>query len=132
MRGLRLLLLVNLLTVPLLAQAVEPGGERAPRRAEPRAGEVVNFSLLDYKGKYYELRRADARVVVLLFTSFGCSSARPNIAKLRSVRSQFPTNGVVYWLVNSATHEDPDDSLIEMLVRSRSNGLVPEIGRAHV
>ncbi|HEY2147546.1 MAG TPA: hypothetical protein VGH32_06395, partial [Pirellulales bacterium] len=28
---------------------------------------VINFSLLDYRGKYYELRRTDARVVVLYF-----------------------------------------------------------------
>ena len=121
---LRLLLLLLLLSnsVP----AAEPGDERAPRRAEPKADEVVNFSLLDYKGKHFELRRAEARVVVLFFTSFGCPTARQSVSKLRSLRGQFATNGVVFWVVNSATQEDPDDRLIEMLVRSRGQGLVPE------
>ena len=121
---LRLLLLLLLLSnsVP----AAEPGDERAPRRAEPKADEVVTFSLLDYKGKHFELRRAEARVVVLFFTSFGCPTARQSVSKLRSLRGQFATNGVVFWVVNSATQEDPDDRLIERLVRSRGQGLVPE------
>ena len=124
---LRLLLVLALISVlPLPTQAAAPVEERAPRRLEPKAGEVLNFSLLDYKGKHYELRRADARVVVLFFTSFGCPIARQSIPKLRSLRSQFGTNGVVFWLVNSSPQDDPDDSVIEMLVRARSNGLVPE------
>ena len=125
---MRLLTLLSclLLLAGLPAMAAEPTAERAPRRAEPKAGEVVNFSLLDYKGKYHELRRADARVVVLYFASFGCSSARANISKLRSLRNPFSTNGVVFWIVNASTHEDPSDEMIELLIRSRSNGLVPE------
>ena len=118
------LALANLLT--MAGRAAEPAGEREPRRAEPKAGKVVNFSLLDYKGKQYELRRTGARAVVLFFTSFGCPSARQSLTKLRSLRTQFATNGVVIWLVNAATHEDPDDRLIEMLIRARSKDLVPE------
>jgi hypothetical protein len=124
LRLLLVLVLANALTIP--ARAADTGEERAPRRLESKAGEVVNFSLLDYKGKYHELRRSDARVVVLFFTSFGCPIARQSIPKLRSLRSQFASQRVVFWLVNSCPQDDPDDSLIEMLVRSRRNGLVPE------
>jgi mono/diheme cytochrome c family protein len=100
--------------------------ERVPRPVATTGGGVVNFSLLDYKGKYHELRRTDARAIVLFFTSFGCPIARQSIPKLRSLRSQFATNGVVLWLVNSSPQEDPDDAVVEMLVRSRGNGVVPE------
>lgn len=122
----RLLVLVLAQALTTSARAAAPAEERAPRRVEPRAGEVVNFSLLDYKGKYYELRRADARVVVLFFTSFGCPIARQSIPKLRSLRSHFGDNGVLFWLVNSSPQDDPDDSAVAMLLRSRRKGLVPE------
>ena len=105
-------------------QAASP--ERTPRRAESKPEEVVNFSLLDYKGKYHELRRAEARVVVLFFTSFNCPSARQITPKIRSLRSQFGTNGVVFWLVNSSPQDDPDDAVVEMLVRARGKGTVPD------
>ena len=108
-------------------QAAESNQEHAPVRNQQKSGEVLNFSLLDYKGKHYELRRTDAKVVVLYFTSFACTEARQNLSKLRALRSQFGTNGVVIWMVNSATHQDPDDKIIEMLVRSRRSSLVPEV-----
>ena len=108
------------------ASAAETSEERTPRRVTSEATEVVNFSLLDYKGQHYELRRANAKAVVLFFTSFGCPSARTTLSRLRSLRNQFATNGVVFWAVNSATQEDPSDEMIAMLVRSRGQGLVPE------
>jgi len=119
-RLLSALLFVSLLTAWLPLHAATP--ERTPRREESKPGEVVNFSLLDYKGKYYELRRAEARVVVLFFTSFNCPIARQSIPKIRALRSQFGTNGVVFWMVNSSPQEDPDDTMVEMLVRARANG----------
>ncbi|MDB6032885.1 MAG: thiol-disulfide isomerase [Verrucomicrobiales bacterium] len=122
-------LLSVLLCGCLLASAVraaEPTEEPIPKRNETREGEVINFSLLDYKGKHYELRRTDAKAVVLFFTSFGCPSARQSLSKLRSLRSQFATNGVVFWMVNSATQEDPSNELIQMLARSRKKELVPD------
>jgi len=94
-----LLLVANALTISLWAAG--PGEERSPRRTEFGAGEVVNFSLLDYQGKCYELRRSDARVVVLFFTSFGCPIARQSVPKLLSLRHQFHDKGVTIWLVNS-------------------------------
>jgi peroxiredoxin len=68
--------------------------------------ELINFSLLDYKGKYYELRRADARVVVLFFTGNGCPVARQSIEKLKSLRDHYSEQGVVIWMINSVAGDD--------------------------
>lgn len=125
--------LLVLLWVQLLApttHAAEPDAERSPRRAEPKAGEVINFSLLDYRGKYHELRRADARVVVLYFTSFNCPIARQSVPKLRALRNDFAKRGVAFWLVNSSPQDDPDDSALAALVRGRGRGLLPEAALA--
>jgi len=51
-------------------------GDVPSQAQQSRAEEIMNFSLLDYKGKSYELRRTDARVVVLFFTGNGCPVAR--------------------------------------------------------
>src|SRR5262245_53427121 len=114
--------LLALLLAQILASTTyaDPGAEREPRRAEPKAGEAVNFSLLDYQGKYHELRRADSRIVVLYFTSFGCPIARQSVLKLRALRNQFDSKAVTLWLVNSSPQDDPDDSTIEGLVRGRA------------
>src|ERR1035437_10655920 len=111
LRLLLLFLLTNALTAR--AQAFGSAEERSPRRADPKTGEVVNFSLLDYQGKYYELRRSDARVVVLFFTSFGCPIARQNLPKLKALRRELGDKGVTVWLVNSCPQDDPDESEVE-------------------
>jgi hypothetical protein len=101
------------------SRAAETGVERAPQRVESKPEEVINFSLLDYKGKHYELRRTDARVVVLYFTSFGCPIARQTMPKLKALRREFGARDVALWLVDSCPQEDPDDNTIRMLVGSR-------------
>jgi peroxiredoxin len=68
--------------------------------------EIPNFSLLDYRGKYHELRRADGRAVVLFFTANGCPHARQSVPKLRAARSKFASQGVVFWMVNSNPQDD--------------------------
>jgi len=78
-----------------------------PRPAhQARGEEVMNFSLLDYKGRSYELRRADVHVVVLFFTQNGCPVARQSIAKLKALRDRFSEQGVAIWLINSSTQDD--------------------------
>ena len=39
-------------------------------------GEVLNFSLLDYRGRVHDLRRTDAKYVVLFFTGADCPIGR--------------------------------------------------------
>jgi peroxiredoxin len=44
--------------------------------------EVLNFALLDSSGKLHELRRLEAKAVVLFFTANGCPVARQSAPKL--------------------------------------------------
>src|SRR5258705_11931392 len=60
----------------LYVGAAEPATSRTGASRE-----VPNFLLLDYKGKAYELHRADGRAVVLFFTGNGCPIARQSISK---------------------------------------------------
>ena len=122
-------LLALILCLP--AVAVEPAAELSPSRSESKADGVINFSLLDYKGKYYELRRSEAKVVVLFFTSFSCPIARQSTPKLKSLRSEFGDKGVDLWLINSCTADDPDDSVIKMMM-SRKRSLVPDAAFADI
>jgi peroxiredoxin len=86
------------------ASAAAPEGERQPRAADPE--EVVNFALLDFRGRYFELRRADAKVVVLFWTGNGCPIARQSVAKLRALRGKFAKQGAVFWMINSNPQDD--------------------------
>lgn len=74
----------------------------------PGSDELINFSLLDYKGRYYELRRVDARAVVLFFTGNGCPVARQSIEKLKSLRERYAEKGVAVWMINSVAGDDRD------------------------
>src|SRR5580704_567472 len=101
---------VSQLTLLLLAIAascvVGRAGDVSTQTQRPSAEEIMNFSLLDYKGKYYELRRADARAVVLFFTGNGCPVARQSIDKLKSLREHYSDRGVVIWMIDSNAGDD--------------------------
>ena len=114
------------LTLALPGWAADPVPEREPPRVTAKMEEAVNFSLLDYQGKHYELRRSNAKLVVLFFTSFGCPIARQLVPKLRALQKETSGQGVEIWLVNACPQEDPSDAVIELLVRSRKNALVPD------
>src|SRR5687767_11748583 len=74
--------------------------------AAANPADVPNFSLLDYRGKHHELRRAEGRVVVLFFTGNGCPEARQSIQKIRSARSKLAAQGVVFWMINANPQDD--------------------------
>src|SRR5690348_3532350 len=74
--------------------------------AQQIGSEVPNFAMLDYKGRYHELRRADGKVVVLFFTSDGCPIARQSISRLKQIQKQFGPEGVLVWMVDSNTGDD--------------------------
>ena len=106
--------------------------ERAPRiaaTAATAADSVVNFSLLDYRGKYHELRRTEAKAVVLFFTSFNCNRLRASLGKIRSAQRQAAEQGVDIWLVNASTKEDPSDALLMMMAGGRKNGPIPDTSK---
>ncbi len=99
-------------------------------RAEFKPGAVVNFSLLDYSGQQHELRRADAPIVVLYFTSFSCPIARQSVAKLQALQTKFASRGVLVWMVNATPYDEPDDAAIQVIgqlaASGKLNGHIPK------
>lgn len=69
-------------------------------------GEVLNFALLDHRGQMHELKRLDARAVVLFFTAVECPVARQSAAKLRELRERYAAQGVQFYLVNASSGDD--------------------------
>src|ERR1700730_17354479 len=96
--------LLALSAAAAFAGDASPG--RSPRLTADKAEPAINFSLLDYRGKYYELRRADAKGVVLYFVGLDCAIARRNIGKLEALQAEFKKQGVVFWLINSMPQGD--------------------------
>src|SRR6476619_52388 len=78
-------------------------------------GDVLNFSLLDYRGNHYELRRVDARLVVLFFTGADCPIARQNAPTLQALREEFGPKGVAAWMVNAKPQNDPTDAKLDAM-----------------
>ena len=66
---------------------------------------VLNFALLDHRGRMQELRRQEGRVVVLFFTANDCPVARQCAPKLRALQEKYGAQGVRVLLVNSAGDE---------------------------
>src|SRR5438552_16755419 len=67
---------------------------------------MINFSLIDHLGQFHELRRADARAVVLFFTGNGCALARQGVWKLRLLQQRYADRGVALWMSNSNPEDD--------------------------
>jgi len=68
--------------------------------------EVMNFAMLDHRGQYHELRRAQGRAVVVFFTGNGCPVARQTISKLRMLQHRYLDRGVTVWMINSNPQDD--------------------------
>lgn len=68
--------------------------------------EVPDFALLDTRGRYYQLKRNDAQVVVLFFTANGCPVARQSISRLKQIQEDFAERGARVWMINSNTADD--------------------------
>jgi peroxiredoxin len=104
--------LALLILISLACSSAVPAADRSEAASSARVvrpaqeGEVPNFALLDYHGKYHELHRTQARAVVLFFTGNGCPIARQSIPKLRALRRKFADQGVVVWMVNSYSQDD--------------------------
>ena len=68
--------------------------------------EVPDFAMLDTRGRYYQLRRNEAKVVVLFFTANGCPVARQSVSRLKQIQEEFAERGARVWMVNSNTGDD--------------------------
>jgi hypothetical protein len=85
------------------------------RAADSAPGDVKNFSLLDYRGKHYELRRTQSSVVVLFFTGADCPIARQSAPKLKAIEDAFGKRGVAVWMVNATPQNDPDEKKLDVM-----------------
>jgi len=94
----------------IFASAAEVSAELEPRPHSSDA--VLNFSLIDYRGRHFELHRADAKVVVLFVAGNGCPIVRQSLTKMRSMRSKFADKGIVVWMLN-ANPQDDRESIAE-------------------
>ena len=97
-----ILALAGALSVSLMAEdrssnAPRPGGDV----------KVEDFSLPDHAETTRALyRQGDARAVVLVFASTGCPIVQKSIPKLKALREEFESQGVVFWLINSNAQDD--------------------------
>jgi hypothetical protein len=82
---------------------------------------VPNFSLLDYRGRHFELYRANSRVVVLYFTGVGCPLARQSVPKLMKLSTQFGPRGVTFWMINSAPQNDYNEPTLKIIAQMGLN-----------
>src|SRR2546427_13089857 len=100
------LILFGLFGQLLISQTAAAKPESAiPARQAPT--KVANFSLRDHEVKNRELyQQADARAVVLIFTSTGCPIVQKSVPKIKALRDQFGSKGVVFWLINSTPQDD--------------------------
>ena len=94
-------------------------------RAAAVGDEVMNFALPDAKGRLHELRRSDARAIVLYFTMNECPIARQSYAKLRALRKQFGEQGVAVWIINSDDSES--SASVEKEARDHGAGSTPAL-----
>src|SRR5262245_22515985 len=110
MKRLLCLLLVTSVISPQVF-AAEEAAEKTPRVI--KADEVLNFTLLDQRGRPCELKRADAKVVVLFVGGNGCPIVRQSISKLRALRSKFAEKGVVFWMLNANSQDTREEIAAE-------------------
>ncbi|MBM3846701.1 MAG: redoxin domain-containing protein [Verrucomicrobia bacterium] len=88
----------------LLATVLTRSVSTSAETAQPK--EVSNFALIDHQGKLRELKRSNAKAVVLFFTANGCPVVRQNASKISRLREAFQTRGVDFWMVNSSSADD--------------------------
>ncbi|HMJ89332.1 MAG TPA: redoxin domain-containing protein [Candidatus Acidoferrum sp.] len=85
--------------------------------------QVLDFALLDTKGRFHELRRTDAKAVVLFFTMNECPIARQSYSKLRELQKGFADRGVDVWIIS--TDDTESRASIEKEMRDHGVGSTP-------
>ena len=125
-----------LLTLPLTnslqtwfdsASVLAPRRFYRARRLEALPVEYANdFRLIDHLGRsrslYYHYDDPNVRAVVLVFTGNGCAKIRDMIPVIKSLTSQFASQGVLFWLVDSNPQDNRSNILAEAVSLGISNG----------
>ena len=118
-----LILLIAVVAVALVWQFRPDLLERVPGLASlEKAPEVKveDFHLLDHKGRSRYLHRQSAsKAVVLISVSASCPIVAEAVPKIKALRDQFSSKGVVFWLLDS----DPQDDRAAIKQQADSWGL---------
>ena len=100
-------LILALACTPLVSLFADDSSEPPNTSTRHAVVKVENFSLLDHEGKLRELyRQNEARAIVLIFTGTGCPIAQKSVPKLKALRDEFGSKGVVFWLIDSNAQDD--------------------------
>ena len=104
----------------LAALAAYPVAVRAAAAPATWPEEVPNFSLLDLRGRYFEVHHTAAPVMVLFFTENGCPIARQALHKLHDLREAVLEKDVEIWAVDA----NPGDNRESIAKEANELGVV--------
>jgi len=80
-------------------------------------------SLLGTDGKRYALADFDAEILVLIFSSNRCPTAKAYAARMNSLQAQYGSRGVQLLAINSnSPHLYPEESYEQMVERAAEDG----------
>ena len=84
---------------------------------------AADFRLIDHLGKSHELNYylSDPNVqsIVLIFTGNGCAKVHEMIPAIQSLRDQFRSQGVVFWMIDP----NPSDNRSNIVVEATTQGI---------
>lgn len=106
-----------------LAGIATYSGDSDPTALPQPVRETPDFAMLDTKGRHFQLRRTDAKAVVLFFTANGCPIARKSVESLNQLERVFAPQKIVFWFVNSNPGDDRES--IREEARNFGYGSIP-------
>jgi hypothetical protein len=97
---------------------------RALKLTDPAPPAVAaDFRLIDHLGKSHELNYhlSDPNVqsIVLIFTGNGCAKIHEMIPAIKSLRDQFSSQGVLFWMIDA----NPSDNRSNIVVEANTQGI---------
>jgi hypothetical protein len=97
---------------------------RALKLTDPTPRAVAaDFRLIDHLGKSHELdyHISDPNVnsIVLIFTGNGCAKVHEMTPAIKSLRDQFGSSGVLFWMIDA----NPSDNRSNIVVEANTHGI---------
>src|SRR3989454_3100428 len=84
---------------------------------------AVDFRLIDHLGKSHELNYhlsdPNMQSIVLIFTGNGCAKVHEMIPAIKSLRDQFGSQGVLFWMIDA----NPSDNRSNIVVEANTQGI---------
>ena len=78
---------------------------------------AANFRLIDHLGKSrelnYHLSDPNVQSIVLIFTGNGCAKVLEMIPAIKSLRNQFGSQGVLFWMVDANLSDNRSNIIVE-------------------